>query len=76
LQPRLPACRSSSPKPFRSAGKLSGDPADSTRPGDILDDAVSANRGMAIKLLGVPCLADATGGDQDSLMLNGPVFGS
>lgn len=50
----------------------------STGPGDILDDAVSANRGMALKVLGVEGerLPDAGDNDQDFLMSNGPIFGS
>lgn len=50
----------------------------STAPGDILDDAVRAPRGMALKVLGVDGehLPDATDSDQDFLMVNGPVFGA
>lgn len=50
----------------------------STAPGDILDDAVSGPRGIALKVLGVPGerLPDAPDGDQDFLMVNGPVFGA
>ncbi len=50
----------------------------STAPGDILDDAVSAPRGIALKVLGVggERLPDAPDGDQDFLMVNGPVFGA
>jgi catalase len=50
----------------------------STAPGDILDDAVSAPRGVALKLLGVPGdrLPGSDDGDQDFLMVNGPVFGA
>lgn len=50
----------------------------STAPGDILDDAVSAPRGVGLKVFGVegerlPGPEDAT---QDFLMVNGPVFGA
>ncbi|WP_375398473.1 catalase family protein [uncultured Sphingomonas sp.] len=50
----------------------------STAPGDILDDAVSAPRGIALKVLGVPGdrLPESHDGDQDFLMVNGPVFGA
>lgn len=50
----------------------------STAPGDILDDAVSAPRGIGLKVLGVPGerLAGSDDGDQDFLMVNGPVFGA
>lgn len=50
----------------------------STSPGDILDDAVSAPRGIALKVLGVPGerLPGSDDGDQDFLMVNGPVFGA
>lgn len=51
----------------------------STSPGDILDDAVSAPRGAALKVLGVsgPFLDGAEqDGAQDFLMVNGPVFGA
>lgn len=50
----------------------------STAPGDILDDAVSAPRGIALKILGVEGerLPDAPDGDQDFLMVNGPIFGA
>ena len=49
----------------------------STNPGDILDDTVSAPRGLAIKLIGVEgerlpgSEADTT---QDFVMVNGPAF--
>lgn len=50
----------------------------STGPGDILDDAIGANRGMALKILGVEGerLPGAVDNDQDFLMSNGPVFGA
>jgi hypothetical protein len=50
----------------------------STSPGDILDDAVSAPRGIGLKVLGVPGerLPGASAGEQDFLMVNGPVFGA
>jgi catalase len=50
----------------------------STAPGDILDDAISAPRGVALKILGVEGerLPDASDGDQDFLLVNGPVFGA
>jgi len=50
----------------------------STAPGDILEDAVSAPRGVGLKILGVPGdrLPGAVDGDQDFLMVNGPVFGA
>jgi hypothetical protein len=49
----------------------------STSPGDILDDSVSAPRGVAIKIIGVKGerLADSEGDTtQDFLMVNGPAF--
>lgn len=50
----------------------------STAPGDILDDAVSAPRGAALKLFDVPGdrLAASESGEQDFLMVNGPTFGA
>ena len=50
----------------------------STSPGDILDDAVSSPRGAALKVLGVTGerLAGENGGEQDFVMVNGPVFGA
>ena len=51
----------------------------STIPGDILDDAVSTPRGMAIKLIGVDGvrLPGSEGAfTQDFVLVNGPVFGS
>lgn len=50
----------------------------STSPGDILDDAVSSPRGAALKVLGVPGerLSGEHGGEQDFVMVNGPVFGA
>jgi len=50
----------------------------STAPGDLLDDAVSAPRGVALKVLGVPGdrLPGSDDGDQDFLMVNGPTFGA
>jgi len=50
----------------------------STSPGDILDDAVSSPRGAALKVLGVAGerLEGEHGGEQDFLMVNGPVFGA
>jgi catalase len=50
----------------------------STVPGDILDDAVSSARGAALKISGVTGapLPGATRGEQDFLMVNGPVFGA
>lgn len=50
----------------------------STAPGDILDDGVSAPRGIALKVLGVTGdrLPGSDDGDQDFLMVNGPVFGA
>jgi len=49
----------------------------STTPGDILPDAVSTPRGLAVKVIGVPGprlpgTADAT--TQDFVMVNGPAF--
>ncbi len=48
----------------------------STNAGDILPDAVSLPRGLAIKVLDVqgPRLPDAEGSTQDFVMVNGPVF--
>ncbi|MES2755073.1 MAG: catalase family protein [Pseudomonadota bacterium] len=50
----------------------------STAPGDILDDAVSSPRGVAVKVLAVPGerLGEPDGGEQDFVMVNGPVFGA
>lgn len=50
----------------------------STAPGDILDDAVSAGRGVGLKVLGVPGdrLPGSDDGEQDFLMVNGPIFGA
>ncbi|CAN5420834.1 catalase family protein [soil metagenome] len=50
----------------------------STAPGDILDDGVSAPRGIGLKVLSVPGerLGNEDGGEQDFLMVNGPVFGA
>ena len=50
----------------------------STSPGDILDDAVSSPRGAALKVLGVQGerLPGEHGGEQDFVMVNGPVFGA
>lgn len=49
----------------------------STTPGDLLDDAISTPRGVALKVVGVPG-ERAPGSDgevtQDFLMVNGPVF--
>lgn len=48
----------------------------STNAGDILPDAVSLPRGLAIKVLDVEGsrLPDANGSTQDFIMVNGPVF--
>lgn len=48
----------------------------STNPGDILDDAISVPRGIALKLLYVAGerLPGAEGETQDFIMINGPVF--
>lgn len=48
----------------------------STNAGDILPDAVSLPRGMALKVLDVEGqrLPDAEGSTQDFIMVNGPVF--
>ncbi|WP_313293303.1 catalase family protein [Rhizobium rhizoryzae] len=48
----------------------------STNAGDILPDAVSLPRGLAMKVLDVegPRLPDAEGSTQDFIMVNGPVF--
>ena len=48
----------------------------STNPGDILSDAISLPRGLAIKVLDVDGarLAGAEGRTQDFVMVNGPVF--
>lgn len=49
----------------------------STPPGDLLDDAVSTPRGLAMKVLGVPGarLDEASlASTQDFVMVNGPVF--
>jgi hypothetical protein len=51
----------------------------STVPGDLLDDAVSTPRGLAIKLIGVP--GERVSGSegavtQDFVMVNGPAFGA
>jgi hypothetical protein len=49
----------------------------STTPGDLLDDAVSTPRGMAIKVVGVPgARVEGSENDvtQDFVLVNGPVF--
>ena len=49
----------------------------STTPGDILDDSVTAPRGMAVKIVGVPGeRLPGTEGDvtQDLVLVNGPAF--
>ena len=48
----------------------------STNAGDILPDAISLPRGLAIKVVGVTGerLPDADGTTQDFIMVNGPVF--
>ena len=48
----------------------------STNAGDILPDAISLPRGMALKVLDVEGarLPDAAGTTQDFIMVNGPVF--
>lgn len=48
----------------------------STNAGDILPDAISLPRGLAMKVLDVegPRLPDAEGSTQDFIMVNGPVF--
>ena len=49
----------------------------STTPGDLLDDAISTPRGVALKVVGVPGeRASGSEGEvtQDFLMVNGPVF--
>jgi hypothetical protein len=51
----------------------------STVPGDILDDAVSTPRGLAIKIVGVdgPRLPGSEGDvTQDFVLVNGPAFGA
>lgn len=49
----------------------------STIPGDVMDDAVSTPRGLAIKILEVPgkqCNSDSSEDSQDFLLVNGPAF--
>jgi catalase len=48
----------------------------STNAGDILDDAISLPRGVALKVMGVAGdrLPDADGDTQDFVMVNGPAF--
>jgi catalase len=48
----------------------------STNAGDILDDAISLPRGLALKVIGVAGerLPDAEGDTQDFIMVNGPAF--
>jgi hypothetical protein len=49
----------------------------STIPGDVLDDAVSVPRGLALKVIGVPGLRVAGSENhvtQDFVLANGPVF--
>lgn len=50
----------------------------STNPGDLLDDAISLPRGLALKVLGVEGarLPGAEGETQDFLMINAPAFGA
>jgi catalase len=64
---------------FATAGDYEAVLRFSTAPGDILDDAVSGPRGLALKILGVTgeLLTGAEqDGAQDFLMVNGPVFGA
>ena len=48
----------------------------STNPGDVLDDAVSTPRGLALKVVGVAGerLPDAPGENQDFVLANAPAF--
>jgi hypothetical protein len=48
----------------------------STNPGDILDDAISLPRGLALKVLDVEGerLPDAEGTTQDFILVNAPIF--
>lgn len=48
----------------------------STNAGDILPDAISLPRGLAIKVMGVSGqrLPDAAGSTQDFVLVNGPIF--
>lgn len=63
---------------FAQAGDYEAILRISTAPGDILEDAVSAPRGIGLKILGVSGerLPGSDDGDQDFLMVNGPVFGA
>jgi len=61
---------------FASAGEYPVFMRFSTNPGDILSDAISLPRGLAIKVLDVDGarLPGAEGRTQDFVMVNGPVF--
>ena len=64
---------------FAQAGSHEAVMRFSTAPGDILDDAISGPRGVALKVLGVEGArlpGSEEDGDQDFLMVNGPVFGA
>ncbi|MDO7841884.1 catalase family protein [Sphingomonas immobilis] len=63
---------------FASPGSYEAILRFSTSPGDILDDGVSSPRGVALKVLGVSGerLPESDDGDQDFVMVNGPVFGA
>lgn len=63
---------------FAAPGEYAAVVRISTAPGDILDDAVSSPRGLALKILGVEGdpLPGSPEGEQDFLMVNGPVFGA
>lgn len=63
---------------FAEVGRYDAVMRFSTAPGDILDDAISSPRGVAIKVLGVSGerLPESIDGDQDFVMVNGPVFGA
>lgn len=62
---------------FKTAGRFPVVMRFSTTPGDLLDDAVSTPRGLAIKIVGVEGeRLPGTEGEvtQDFLMVNGPAF--
>lgn len=61
---------------FATPGEHSAIVRMSTNAGDILDDAISLPRGLALKVLDVTGerLPDATGTTQDFVLVNGPVF--
>ncbi len=61
---------------FAAPGRYQATLRFSTSPGDLIDDAISTPRGVAIKLHDVPGDRLSAGTTQDFLMVDGPVFAS